>query len=205
MTEVKYIKYAAILNGYTEQMIDRLIELHSNKIRKRNLTTLSFEKEHLKRISLPFIPEITNKLKSVFDNHGMEIVHSSNGKIQNLLVCLKDKTENIKKSGIYEISCNECDQKYTGQTKRDVETRAKEHFASVRKREATKSAVSLHALECGHLDWSIDNVILKKQVNEAYKLDAYESIYMFLNRSVAMNTMEAPIRSPLFKLLRRFK
>lgn len=202
MVELKYIKYIALINGYTELMIDKLVALHSRKIHKRNLTTLSFEKEPLKRVSLPYIPEITNKLKSVFKKHNMEIVHSSNGKLQNLLVNLKDKTDPLKKSGIYEISCNECEQKYIGQTKRSIEVRYGEHEASIRKNEThPKSAVALHANEYDHKDWNTNNVVIKKAINQPYKLDAYESIYMYLNRSIAMNVMQAPIRSPLFRLI----
>ncbi|XP_031639510.1 uncharacterized protein LOC116351527, partial [Contarinia nasturtii] len=49
MEEVKYIKYAALLNGYSELMVDNLISLHAKKISKRDLTTLSMEKEQPKR------------------------------------------------------------------------------------------------------------------------------------------------------------
>lgn len=201
MSELKQIKLAALQNGYDECLVDKLVALHSKKIRKRNLTCLSLENPSFKRISLPFIPDITNKLKSVFKQHNFEIVHSSNGKLQNLLVCLKDKTNALKKSGIYEISCSECEEKYIGQTKRALETRYKEHLASVQKQQTTKSAVALHAMEQNHTHWDVSNVKLKKEVREAYKLDAYESMYMYLNRSIAMNTMEAPLRSPLYKLI----
>lgn len=187
------------MNGYSEQMVEKLVAVHSNRKRKRNITSLTPEREQPKRISMPYVPEITNKLKSVFKKHNFEIVHSSTNKLQNFIVQLKDKTKELQKSGIYEISCSECEEKYIGQTKRSVEVRFKEHLTSVHKRRATKSAVALHALENNHTQWSIENVKLKKQVNNEYKLDAYESIYMYLNRSIAMNTMEAPIRSPLYR------
>lgn len=204
MDELKNIKYAALVNGYSEQMVDKLVATHSNRMRRRNITSLTPERDQPKRISMPYIPEITNKLKSVFKRHGFDIVYSSNNKLQNSIVRLKDKTNELKKSGIYEIACGECDEVYTGQTKRSVEVRFKEHLTGVQKREATKSAVALHSLEYDHTHWSIENVKLKKQVNNAYKLDAYESIYMYLNRSIAMNTMPAPIRSPLFRYIERY-
>jgi hypothetical protein len=114
----------------------------------------------------------------VFKKHNFELVFNSNNKLHNLLVNLKDRTNSLKKSGIYEISCSECKEKYTGQTKRNVGTRFKEHLSSIQKCQATKSAVALHALENNHHQWSIENIKLKKQVNKPSKLDAYESIYM---------------------------
>lgn len=204
MDELKYIKYAALVNGYSEQMVDNLIKLHAKQLSKRNTTSLSPNKEPLQRITMPYIPEITNKIKKVFKKHKFEIVHSSNNKIENLIVRLKDKTDNLKKSGIYEMTCV-CGDKYIGQTKRSVEIRFKEHLTNIQKRQATKSAVALHALENDHTQWNTDNVKLKQQVNKPNKLDAYESIYMYLNRSISMNTMEAPIRSPLFKTIEQFQ
>lgn len=201
MKEVKTIKYAASVNGYTEKMVDKLIATHSNRRRRQNITTLTPERLIPMRISVPYIPEITNKLKGVLKQHNYELVHSSNNKLQNLLVKLKDKTEFIQKSGIYEMSCLDCNEKYIGQTSRSLKTRTKEHLAHITHNRATKSAVALHALENNHTQWSLENVKLKKQVNKKQKLDAYESIYMYLNRSIAMNTMEAPIRSPLFRLI----
>lgn len=184
--------------------MDNLVAKHSRKIKRLNTTTLKNEKDPPKRICMPYIPEITNKLKSVFKRHNFEIVHSSPNKLQNLIAHLKDKTENLKKSGIYEISCNECEEKYIGQTKRSIEIRFKEHMNSVQKQQAMKSAVALHALENNHTQFSIDNIKLKQQVINPQKLDAYESIFMYFNRSIAMNTMEAPIRSPLFNTIEIF-
>lgn len=204
MDEVKYIKYAALLNGYSVKTVEKLITLHAKKISKRKSTTLTPEREPMKRITMPYIPEITQKLKKVFKKHNLEIVHNSNSKLQNYIVQLKDKTDDLKKSGIYEISCSECEDKYIGQTKRSIEIRFKEHVSSVQKQQATKSAVALHALENNHTQWNMNNIKLKKQVNKSHELDAYESIYMYLNRSIAMNTMEAPIRSPLFRSIELF-
>ncbi|KAJ8958672.1 hypothetical protein NQ318_016397 [Aromia moschata] len=51
----------------------------------------------------------------------------------------KDKLDNNEKSGIYEISCKDCDQKYIGQTKRSILTRFKEHMAHLKYDRTEKS------------------------------------------------------------------
>lgn len=83
MSELKYIKHPALLNGYSTQMIEKLVALHSKNIERTNSTTLSSEREPLKKITFPYIPLITHKLKNVFKKHGFEIVYNSTSKLQN--------------------------------------------------------------------------------------------------------------------------
>ena len=57
------------------------------------------------------------------------IVHPSGNKLQQLLGNPKDKIELNERSGIYEISCKDCNLKYVGQSKRSIIIRFKEHMA----------------------------------------------------------------------------
>lgn len=201
MEELKYIKYAAQLNGYDDNMITHLVEKQSSLVRRRNLTTLERQRTEEKGImKIHFAPSVTNKLKKVFKQHGIELVFTSTNKLKSKLGSLKDATEEKKKSGIYGIGCSVCDEKYIGQTKRNIETRFGEHEANIRLNRPEKSAVALHVNETDH-EISIDNLKLVKQVNSERELDAWESILMYKNRNILMNTKEAPIHSPLFTLL----
>ena len=63
-----------------------------------------------------------------------------------LTVEIYDKCQNItklpfKKSGIYEINCKLCDKVHVGQTKRNLETRKKEHFRNLRLNHIEKSSL----------------------------------------------------------------
>ncbi|KAJ8941785.1 hypothetical protein NQ318_006821 [Aromia moschata] len=71
----------------------------------------------------------------------------------------KDKINNNEKSGIYEISCKDCDQKYIGQTKRSILTRFKEHMAHLKYGRTEKSCVAQHAFYNNHRH--IDYVLLR--------------------------------------------
>lgn len=106
---------------------------------------------------------------------------------------LIDKTQYHRRSGIYKIKCSECGDKYIGAWG--------EHLTCAT---SNKISDSIAYARKNHMNWVINNVILKKQVNAAYKLDAYESILMYLKRSISMNTMEAPNRSPLLKSIEGF-
>lgn len=168
-------------------------------MKKFNLTTLFSQtvKEQNQRVSMTFVPVITNKLKSKFAEHNLDIVFRSDGKLANLLGSTKDKTPNFEKSGIYSITCDECKRVYYGQTKRSVEIRFGEHIQSIRLNHPYKSAVASHILVDGHAMITKDNLKLLKQVNDARRLDVYEAFYI-QNDDTALNLDRGNIESCLF-------
>jgi hypothetical protein len=206
MKEYTYIKHIADVNGYKDTMIDQLIMKHTKKIKRSNSSSLFSQNKALenieapkRRVNMTFVPEITNKLKSVFSQFDLEMVFSSRNKLRNLLGSTKDKTEQLDKSGIYEIGCNNCNNKYIGQTKRSVNKRFTEHEMNVRLIRPTKSAVAEHVLSNEH-SISLQNVRLVKEVNNPNRLDAYESIYIGMEPNT-MNLDNGNISSPLFSFI----
>ena len=95
------------------------------------------------------------------------------------------------------MTCNECEKKYTGQTKRSIEKRFSEHCACIRLNQAHKSAVAAHVLIDGHTNINKDCVKLKKQVNDCRRLDAYEAFYI-QNDTDSLNQDNGNIESYLF-------
>ncbi|KAJ8951324.1 hypothetical protein NQ318_008228 [Aromia moschata] len=109
----------------------------------------------------------------------------------------KDKIDINEKSGIYEISGKDCDQKYIGQTKR---SRFKEHMAHLKYGRTEKSCVAQHAFDNNHrID--INNLNLIENVTNSRQLDAFESLEIIKCNS-SMNKDNGPIpTSPLFALI----
>ncbi|KAJ8949459.1 hypothetical protein NQ318_007560 [Aromia moschata] len=98
-----------------------------------NSTTFRRDTDNSKFASLPYEPKFTRGLDKIFKNININLVYNSKNKLQTLLGNPKDKIiNNNEKSGIYEISCKDCDQKYIGQTKRSILTRFKEHMAHLK-------------------------------------------------------------------------
>ena len=54
-------------------------------------------------------------------------------------VCNKEN-----KAGIYQINWKDCEKIYIGKTKRNLETRVKEHFRNIKNGEIEKSAIAAH-------------------------------------------------------------
>lgn len=181
--EYNHILTVAKRNGYRKKMIDDIIVMHTKKVTRTNQTTVFSQNSNdnnntqLKRVCVSFVPSVTNKIKSVFKRFGMELVYSNNNKIKQMLGSTKDKTPTLEKSGIYKIECSDCDKRYYGQTKRNINVRFKDHMNYIAKNQPRKSALANHILFNDH-NVSKEKLTMKKQINDPNKLDAYESYFI---------------------------
>lgn len=199
MDELKYIKLAANVNGFHERIVNQLVEKHSKKIKKQNMSTFFNETQNnRRRVCFNYAAPLTNRLKEIYRKHNVDLVFASENKLKSLLISTKNKIEVMKRSGIYEIECKVCKKIYIGQTRRQVIQRYKEHCAHIRYNRPEKSAVAKHVLKDLHSGLNQLDVKLKKRVTKPHKLDAWESFYMHKYKTELMNTDPAPILSPLF-------
>ncbi|KAJ8963457.1 hypothetical protein NQ318_018939 [Aromia moschata] len=158
--------------------------------------------DNSKFASLPYEPKFTRGLDNIFKNININLVYNSKNKLQTLLGNPKDNIDNNEKSGIYEISCKDCDQKYIGQTKRSILTRFKEHMAHLKYGRTEKSCVAQHAFDNNHrID--INNLKLIRNVTNSRQLDAFESLEI-IKCNNSMNKDNGPIpTSPMFALINK--
>ncbi|KAJ8952663.1 hypothetical protein NQ318_020978, partial [Aromia moschata] len=200
--ETQLIKNIAKSNGYSVHLIDKLIRKHKFKRILYNSTTFRIDTDNSKFASLPYEPKFTRGLDKIFKNININLVYNSKNKLQTLLGNPKDKINNNEKSGIYEISCKDCDQKYIGQTKRSILTRFKEHMAHLKYGRTEKSCVAQHAFDNNHrID--INNLKLIRNVTNSRQLDAFESLEI-IKCNNSMNKDNGPIpTSPLFALIKK--
>lgn len=200
--ERNLIKDIAEANGYSTYLVDKLIRKRKFKDMIRSSTTFQNNVDNSKLISIPYEPHLTRGLKKIFKDVGMTVVYKSGNKIKQLLGNPKDKIGTNEKSGIYEISCIDCDQKYVGQTKRSILTRFKEHMAHLKYGRTEKSAVAQHAFENDHRI-NMNNLKLIRNVTDPRQLDAFESLEISKCKKL-MNNDSGPIPySTLFKLVDR--
>lgn len=201
--ELTYIKHIASVNGFHTNIIDKLVIKHSEKLRKNNLTTLFIQNNKnktIKRVKFNYNGILTDKIQTIYNKYNINLVFKNNSKLRNILGNAKDKNNLTNKSGIYQISCNDCDKIYIGQSKRAILTRFKEHISHIKYNRPTKSAFAEHALENNHLNIETDNLKLIKNINDKSELDAWESLYIEKNRNFLMNNDPPPIISPLFDI-----
>ena len=207
--EYDRIVQIADTNGFDKALIDNLIQKHSNNIRKLQLSTLfaqnkTIAAETQRTAVVQYAPEIFNHLSKSFKKANIKLVYSNNNKLKTALGTTKDTIPIEHRSGVYEISCSDCDAKYIGQTRRALHTRVSEHLRSIKNREVQK-AIPAHIFNVNNshkhnINSLEENVKLIKTVNKSRKLDDYESLYISRTKNL-INFESGPIESPLFKFV----
>ena len=118
---------------------------HENNTQNRDYTNLN---------KLPWIPNISLKIKREFKKIGKDIAFTSGKNLQQLLY-QKNKPKllpNIQ-LGVYQLDCS-CNGKYTGQSKKRVLTQCTEHQQDSMSGKLESSGATEHTKEChGQFDW----------------------------------------------------
>lgn len=108
----EYDRIISDKNGYNPNLIDRLVKKHIRNV-SRSRKTILYSQNHSiceinngkKRVCSPFVPEVTNQFKDVFNKNNIYIVYSNDFKLKNLLGSIKGRVDSLDKPGIYRITC----------------------------------------------------------------------------------------------------
>jgi len=88
---------------------------------------------------------------------------------------LTNNTQDLDKSGIYKLTCNNYQMSYTGQTNRNLKQRYQEH----ERNNGPQSAYAHHILSNQYKYGAINNTMtLLEHINEASLLIPYEQLYI---------------------------
>ena len=102
-------------------------------------------------------------IKKLFKNTNINIAYKTNNTIVNILnhnTCNNTNKAGYKfnKSGIYQLTCKDCSEKYIGQTGISLYVRFREHFNDF-KRENGYSKFAQHLIENRHAIGPIDEIM----------------------------------------------
>lgn len=197
--ETRKILDMGLVNGFKEDAVLGIINKHLRKKQMKNISTFFEEPpEPPKRVSVRYYPEVTNLLKPLYKQCGIEMVHRNEGSLRSLIGTTKDPQLNLHKSGIYRIQCRTCGRFYFGLTVRKLFIRFNEHVNSARW--AQKTAVGRHISATNH-QVHISNLKLIKPVRQMWKIDCYEAIHIHRHKHEnLLNIDDGNISSPLLKL-----
>lgn len=202
--ELDYIHHLARVNGYDKREIDNILNKHIEKNRRSQMSTffdVPNDDKPARRIGMPYYPAVTKILAPVFREHDIVFAPRSTATMKSLLGSNKDDIPMLKKSGIYEVSCQSgCDAVYYGKTIRSVEKRFTEHIYQFRNGNKEKSSVAKHLIENNH---SIDlsHIKLVEEVNNNRQIEIIEAIHIRKNRHKnLMNSDTGNVQSTLINL-----
>lgn len=206
--ETRFILETANMNGYPQKMIADLIRKRRRDLQRTTLTSLTTEQQAQRRIAMEF-NRLSVSLRPKLRQHGIEIVFSNrNNKLGTLLGSTKDPVDNMSKSGVYRITCPDCNRIYIGQTRRNLETRLKEHVreAELAARKHTtdfRSKVAEH-IASEHHTISREDIQLVDHIRDTRRMDVAESIEIYRTpQSMLLNRDQGNGFSPLFRFIKK--
>ena len=107
---------------------------HSPKQRQNNKKNTPQTTQHRTSVSIPFIKGLTEPVKRIFKQYGIQTYVKPTNTLRQLLCHPKDKAKKELTTGpIYHISCdgsdknNSCQASYIGETERTLKTCFQEH------------------------------------------------------------------------------
>ncbi|KYN17046.1 hypothetical protein ALC57_10682 [Trachymyrmex cornetzi] len=134
----------------------RLKSLFYNQTMKQNNVNSNDTRDEMKPwITLPYIPQISDKFMNIFNDVNIRLSFYSLNKLNKYIKVHKDVIPtNSKRDVVYQITCKDCDATYVGQTGRRLQTRILEHKNHINRNTTTQSVITEHRLEHNHeFDW----------------------------------------------------
>ncbi|XP_044745155.1 uncharacterized protein LOC123307018 [Coccinella septempunctata] len=154
--EVNTLKYLAVENGYSPDIIDRLID----KARRRRTTEEpnsrtpgTDDNSNQKFCCIPFYGGISYKIANVVKQvEDTRVAFKSQNTLHQSLIRNKSPIDMLDKPGVYRLECGEpgCNVVYVGRSGRSIRTRTKEHLASANNPNNDKSIFGCHLREEKH-------------------------------------------------------
>lgn len=149
--ELNTIYNIAVANGYDRRMIDNIVRNKINKQVTGLLYAVPRERViHNYQSSMAYVGKISDKISKLLKNNDVHVAFRTTNTVRRAICNGKEKTEVGRKSGIYKLTCNQCNSVYVGQTGRSFDIRYKEHISAYRNARPERSHFAEHLLNTGH-------------------------------------------------------
>ena len=155
-SEINHISATFKSLRYPSHFIDRAI----SRARKTFYGCKEKMRDKPKRyLSLPFNPAIVNLCKEINKSQSVtKIAFKYECTLRRSLINNNNNNKNFISQGVYEIPCNDCNERYYGESGRGLETRLAEHKRAY-EQHATNSAIVAHAFNRDHrINWNNSNI-----------------------------------------------
>jgi hypothetical protein len=151
-----------------------------------------------------YIGKETRSITKIFKNTNLKIAFKTTNTVQNHLCYLKEpnhRKDPYHNSGIYQLTCKECNQKYIGQTGRTFKTRYNEHIDAIKSNKST-SKYAEHILDNQHSYWTIhDTMDIPCVTKKGEHMNTLERYHIYKNKTTYGNILNntcAEAENPFF-------
>ena len=168
--EVNFIRNSFLDLAYPAWFIERAIT-KARRIFYRGNIVREWNKDNKKVITLPYMPtmkKVTSKLNDDTYDFAFRFQNTIRNRLCKNKLITDDNREVGTEGGVYIIDCMNCQEKYIGETGRELAVRLKEHKGAV-SRNQTGSAVAKHCWEKEHrMDFNNSRIVYKSN-NVSYR------------------------------------
>lgn len=205
--EILNIKNIARNNGFDSNIIDRLVNKKRTHLAYHSIYPSITQKLDKKFISLSYFGPVSDRLANIISKSdpNIFIAFKPTCNLTNYFFNCKDSVSKYNHSGVYKISCPDCEGIYIGQTGRSFNTRYKEHSNSFKKNK-NDSTIATHCRDNQHKFAPLDNLQILHRVPKSSKLNLLESLEIFKqkhnNEHCLLNDQVDLWYSPLFEVFR---
>jgi hypothetical protein len=180
--EFKLIYDIGYNHQYKKSFLDNCFKLALKSANKTLVPAPTIEKARFKNILiLPYYDNFVY-VKNMLQKLNIKVIFNSKSNIKHFLI---KNSPNNTQGGIYEVPCGACDDKYIGQTGRELDIRIKEHKKAVREADG-RNAIFEHVKSHQHnINWNAAKIIIN--CNNYYKRNFIESAIIQYNITNLMN------------------
>jgi hypothetical protein len=156
-----------------------------------------------------YIGRETRNITKIFKTTYLKIAFKTTNTIQNHLCNLKEPNHqkvSYQNSGIYQLTCKECNKKYISQTGRTFKTRYNEHINAIKSNKST-SRYAQHILDNQHSYGTIhDTMDIIRKTKKGQHMSTLER-YMYKNKKTYHNILidtYAEAEKPIFEVIHNY-
>jgi hypothetical protein len=150
-------KYILTENNYPLKLIEGMIADYCKKYNFLNNDNeqhnkTEFDKSNL--IAIPYIKGVSEKIKYILKNHGLNTVFKKGKSIGAILSKRDDKNIIDLHDIVCNVNCNECHSVYVGTTKRQLKNRISEHKKALNKCYIKSNVANQTFSSRNHINWN---------------------------------------------------
>ncbi len=150
-------------NGYNRSKLSKIVADYGSDNSTHEQVDDGTEKKPV--ISLPWIPKIGPKLRSIYLRHGIKVVYHCGPTLKDILSRHKCRLPPNSNAGVYNRLQCRCSKLYIGETRKRILTRAKEHERDAFEGRWAMSGAAEHAKSCSHSFESNETKTVAKEEN----------------------------------------
>lgn len=141
--ELRTIKSILVANGFRGTEVDRHMSLSDDTHKRPALPPVTS--------SIPFVPGVSNVIKSKLAEFGIDIALKPSRTLGSL-VTRKRPSPALCLGSVYQVNCgeNNCTFSYVGESARPIDKRKMEHIRNIRDMDTDRSEMAKHVMESGH-------------------------------------------------------